>query len=84
MESLVMTVCSLLVLAVILVPLYKWRHAILRWARDPKEPVFNEWHPKRTTIAARQVIKARWRLEDAESQLEWARQHDAIDTETEE
>ena len=67
--DLVVLVFSLVCVGIIAGAAYKWRYHLKRWVKDEKYPY--TWETDGVTRAKRGVIKAQWRLEDAEKYLEW-------------
>ena len=79
MEGLVSLVTCLLVLMVLAIPLvivYKYRAKIRRWINEPTYGDLSSWEVDGVKRAERGVTKARWRLEDAEDYLGWKKEKD--------
>lgn len=55
--------------------IYKYRRPLKKWAKDEKYG--STWTPSRVTRAERELIKANWRVQDAEAYLGYCREKDA-------
>ena len=69
-------VTSLLVLMILAIPfvfVYKYRAKIKRWIKEPTYGDLSTWDVDGIKNAERGVIKAQWRLENANAYLEWKR-----------
>jgi len=78
MESLVELATGLLVLMILAVPLafvYRYRAVIKKWITDKES--YTVWDKSAATRAERDIIKAQWRLDDAKTYAEWVATKDA-------
>lgn len=84
MEGLVNIVVSFIALLVVSIPLlvaYKYRYQIKGWVSKPSE--LSMWEVNGVKRAEREVVKAQWKLDDAEEYLQWKREKEARTKETE-
>ncbi len=59
----------LLLVVVIGIPVYKYRVQFKRWIKDPRYGDLRTWEPDKITCAKRGLIKAQWKVEDAQEYL---------------
>jgi len=86
-DSLVNLVVGLIVLAILAIPLiavYKHRDVIKRWVKEPDYGSLAMWETDGVKRAERGVIKAKWRVEDAEDYLEWKKKKQSKSEKTQE
>jgi len=77
MEGLVSLVVSLLALMVLAIPLvfvYKYRAKIKRFIKEPTYGDLFMWDIDGIKRAERNITKVQWKLEDAESYLKWKKE----------
>jgi len=77
MEGLINLVVCLLVLMILAVPLvfvYKYRAKIGKWIKEPTYGDLSVWDVDGIKRAERGVVKAQWKVEDAQDYLEWRKQ----------
>ena len=72
--------CGLLILGVPAAIMYKYRRQIRRWIKDPDYGDLRTWDVPRQKRAERCVIKAEWKLQDAEDYLEYTKTAKAKET----
>jgi len=77
MEGLVNLVACLVAMIILAMPMaviYKYRAKIKRWIKEPTYGDLSTFDVDGVKRAERGVIKAQWKLEDAEDYLKWKKE----------
>ena len=86
MDSLLQLVVGFLMLLFLCIPLaflWKYRLIIKRWINDINYGDIRTWEANKTTRAERELIKANWKVQDAQGYLVYLKEQEAKEKETE-
>ncbi len=81
--SVATSLLGVMILAIPFVFVYKYRAKIKRWIKEPTYGDLSTWDVDGIKSAERGVIKAQWRLENANDYLEWKRKKAELQKEPE-
>lgn len=82
MVELVGGLIALIALAFVLAPIWKYRHQILHWVKDPEYCDMRTWEQKREIKAERSLTKAQWKVQDCQDYLSYLKNKEAEKPET--